>query len=206
MKNSSTNNQKISQYLFWLWQHKLLMTVAIGSLAYVISYWLFRPQINPNPSQHFVISGHFPYSKGLTLALQVSFNSRNPSCKQIARAFFIFPAAEVNRSIELDVAVKRTAENHYEAELNADHFMPGFCEWEYGGMSYQILGDKQSDTNQHALGPVPHKANRSTLVCEYSSIPKTNRLHVYCRKATPPYFDIDKRQPSVELNFLWKED
>ncbi|MFA7270650.1 MAG: hypothetical protein WC073_15040 [Sterolibacterium sp.] len=205
MKNNFSVDIEIPKYLTWIWRHKLLLIISIVSLVYAISYWLYTPQLNSNPVQHIAIRGQFPYNKGLKLALQVSFSSKNPTCKQMAMAFFIFPAAKVDRSVELDVPVNQMAEDRYEAELNIDHFLPGFCEWEYAGMSYQFLGDRQSDTNQHALGPIPIKANRSTLACEYSNIPKTNLTHVYCRKAVPPFLD-KAIQPTTELNFLWKKD
>ena len=187
-----------------LWNHKLLIVIVLVSMAYAISYRVLKPQDNPNPSKHFLIRGQFPYSKGLTLTLQMSFNSSNPSCRLMARAFAIFPTAEANRSIQLELPVRQMAEDRYEAEMNIDHFTPGFCKWEYGGMSYQILGNNESDTNQHALGSFPHRAKSATLLCEYSNIPRTIRSHVYCRKFIPMNIEMDKH-PSAELNFLWKE-
>lgn len=192
-------------------QHRMLTALVMICSLYFGFHALVDPKINTAPSQKITISGQFPFDKGLGLALKVHFYSRNPSCKQMARAFFIFPATEVDRSADIDVPVKRLGANQYFAEVAFDQLSPGFCDWEYGGMSYQILGGRHPNGKQlenslnSALGQIPRRIRRATFLCEYSQIPKTDRLYVWCgvseESSAQESAYLDN---SSELNFVLK--
>jgi len=189
-------------------RHKLITAVSVlGLLIYGYS-WLVSPHVNSVPRQKVVIRGQFPFNKGLNLSLQASFYSRNPSCKQTAQVFLVVPAASgIDASIDLDVPVIRENGEGYLAEINIDHFQPGFCDWQFGGMAYQFSGGKLSRPGLlHALGPFPLENRSITFSCEYHTISKPNLLTVSCGLPRRLLNDIDKTNNTAELNFAWKED
>lgn len=189
--------------LAWVLSHKLITVITSVALCYLGFTLFVTPRVNDNPIQKIKIHGEFPYEKGLTLSLQASFYSRNPTCKQMGRAFLIFPTAEVDRRIAVDLPVTKVGTNQYEAEVALDHISPGFCEWKFGGMSYRILGEKQSDTAYEGLGGVPHHISKATFICKYVLVPKANRDIVFCSNAFNFVFE-DKISRTSELNFSWK--
>lgn len=187
-------------------RHKVITVLCVLGLLVYGYDWVVSPHVNSAPKQKVVISGQFPFSKGLELSLRASFYSRDPTCKQTPRVFLIIPAAsEIDRKIHIDIPIKRGDGDRYSAEVSIDHFPPGFCDWQYGGMSYQLSGGQQSGAGLFsAIGPFPNLYRRMTYTCEYHTISKTDRLTVSCGLPLRLPNDISKTGDTAELNFTWK--
>lgn len=74
----------------WAWRHKLLVVIGVFVSLGFAHYLLTRPTDNPQPQKKIVVRGSFPYDRGWDLRIEASYYSKNPTCKQTARAFFIF--------------------------------------------------------------------------------------------------------------------
>jgi len=206
MEGSGMSNVGLHRIGSLLSRHKAITVLCVLGL-FVYGYsWVVSPHVNSAPTQKVVISGQFPFSKGLDLSLQASFYSRNPTCKRTPQVFLIIPAAsDINREIDLDLPVKRGDGDRYTAELNLDHFSPGFCDWQYGRMSYQFSGGRLSRAGlSHALGPFPTRDRRMTYNCEYHTISKPVFLTVSCGLPLRLPNDISKTSDTAELDFTWK--
>jgi len=176
----------------------------LGLMAYGYR-WLVSPHVNSAPTKKVVIRGQFPFSEGLDLSLRVIFFSKNPSCQQTPMVFLVIPAAsDTDRKIRFDIPVKRGDGDRYTAELNLDHFSPGFCEWQYGGMSYQFLGGKLTRPGpSFGVGPFPTRDRRMTYRCQYRTISKPAFLTVICDELLRLPVGAGDSEKTAELNFTW---
>jgi hypothetical protein len=192
-------------------RHWVITTIIILGLLFVGYRWLMSPHINPDPKQKILIRGQFPFSQGLDLKLHVTYQSRNPICKQTVRVFWIIPATstKVDRLSALYLPTRREGEDRYSAEVMLDHFFPGLCDWQYGGMGYGFSGGKIGPSSiTHGMSPFPVQKKTLTYVCGYqvvsnSSITTPSITVVSCdfpvmtKDATPT-------GSNAELNFIWK--
>lgn len=121
-----------------------LVAVAIvvtGILAYQFLVPRGQPEDNPHPQQRRVISGLFPYDQGWELRIETSYYTRNPACRRTAKAFGIFPQAEVTRTAWRYLPVTREAGNRYRFEFFDDAVLPGDCDWQLKFINYVIAKD-----------------------------------------------------------------
>lgn len=188
--------------LAWIFRHPFLTIILVGVVLYQPYSWLMGPSLNSQPTQKIVIRGSFPFSKGFDLVLDASYTSKNPTCRQMARTLLIFPAAEVNRNIDVPVPVQREGEDRYRAEVVLDYVSPGFCEWKFSGMGYRVTGNKQSDTGVSGLGDIPHRANNAEMVCRYRQVLKFDRLIVACDRKIKP--NDDSLKGETRFDFIWE--
>ena len=103
------------------------------------------------------------------------------------------------------LSVRRGPGDRYTTELNLDHFSPGYCDWQYRGMSYQFLGGKLSRPGlSHALGQFPAQDQRMSFRCDYSKFSNKDDVVVHCADLPPAYLpnNIDTRK-NAEINFIW---
>jgi hypothetical protein len=182
----------------------VLLGIAAIAVIYMSYRWVVDPKINEHPVQKISIHGDFPFDKGLNLYFTVDYRSFNPTCKQTARVFLIIPAADVNRKTTFPVPIRRIGETRYEAEIYLDYISPGFCEWGYAGMGYDILKKDELPRGGQGLGGIPRSIKKSTYRCWESRVPKTDRFIFLCRRQTDPGVKDDFLSPA-ELNFVLTE-
>ena len=185
------------------WSRWLLGGAVLWGLAYMLYGWLMNPKINDHPTQKVVIHGQFPFDKGLALGFKVDFRSRNPTCKQMARVFLIIPATEVNRSTYSHVPVRRVGQNQYETEVYLDYILPGFCEWEYAGMSYNISEEGLPSDAYSGLGGIPRLIKDASFSCKRIKVLKREISTFHCRESRGPSVMDDVLRPA-EFNFVWE--
>jgi hypothetical protein len=125
----------------WVMRHKLLTLASLFVLAGLVHYLVTRPVDNPQPQKKQIVQGVFPYDKGWELRIEASYYSNNPTCKQTARAFFIFPQAEVSREAWRTIPVVREEGNRYRFEFYEDAIDPGFCDWRLQFVYYRIFSN-----------------------------------------------------------------
>lgn len=166
----------------WAWRHKLLVVIGVFVSLGFAHYLLTRPTDNPQPQKKIVVRGSFPYDRGWDLRIEASYYSKNPTCKQTARAFFIFPQAEVSREAWRTIPVIREGDSRYRFEFFEDAVSPGFCEWSMRFVNYRIYSAGKEIQGGAILG-FPGRFN----VIRYG-----------CSNITSTYFRSPDRTPIAE--------
>jgi hypothetical protein len=166
----------------WGVRHKLLTFAITFLLAAAFHYLVTRPVDNPQPQKKLLVQGSFPYDKGLELRIDATYYSESVSCRQTARAFFIFPQAEVAHEAWRNVPVVREGGNRYRFEFYPDAVLPGFCDWRLQFVFYRIYKDGKNVQGGAILG-FPGRFN----VIRYG-----------CSNLTSTYFRSPDRTPIIE--------
>lgn len=181
---------------------RVKLGVALVVLATLItlygSYrWTVTPHINPNPTKKVVVRGQFPYDRGWDLQIKTSFYTKNPQCDVMARAFSLFPMAQVAREVWADIPVIREGGNRYSFIYYEDYFLPGYClweqrfvysrkyldgEWEHGNTAISGLNSQHNQVNVECTREdnlVPGRGievRRKVVVC-FDHLGRNNRFH-----------------------------
>lgn len=140
----------------WVMRHKLFSFVAVFLVAALVHYLVTRPVDNPQPQKKLVVQGSFPYDRGLELRVEATYYSESVNCRQTARAFFIFPQAEVSREAWRTVPVVREDGNRYRFEFYEDAMLPGFCDWRLRFVFYRIYKEGKKVQGGAILGFPSH--------------------------------------------------
>ena len=197
-------------------RHWVVTLILVLGLVYFGYQWLMSPHINSDPKRKILIRGQFPFSQGLDLRLHVTYQSRNPICKQTVRVFWIIPATstKVDSLSAFYIPIRHESEDRYSAEVIVDHFLPGFCDWQYGGMAYGFAGGKigpsASSVTSSMGGPFPVRKKTLTYVCGYQvvsnsrTVGPTSTTYVTCDFPVMTE-DTSPTGSNAELNFIWKE-
>lgn len=184
----------------WVMRHKLLTFAAAFLLAALVHYLVTRPVDNPQPQKKLLVQGGFPYDKGWDLRIETSYYSRNPTCRQTARAFFIFPQAEVSREAWRTVPVVREDGNHYRFEFFEDAMLPGFCDWQLQFAFYRIYKEGESVQGGAILG-FPNRYNVIRYGCE--SVSMRNLSGIACYEGDNHW--KDPARTDHQIDFIWEE-
>lgn len=191
-----------------LGRHKIISSSVIAiALVLVGNSWLMTPAINLSPTKKVVMRGKFPFHKGWELRIARSFYARNELCSMTARVFFFIPQAKVSREFALPFMLpKRLDGSQYAVEYYEDYFVPGFCDWTPGFVSYYIVeGERVIDGA--AILDGGHRYNKIDYTCAASSlptrIPGKNQTVTVCSEGKNRSFDSSRTY--TEINFLWKE-
>jgi hypothetical protein len=173
-------------------------------IAFHAYQWWITPRLNENPSKVFEISGAFPFDQGLDLTLTAYYSTNSIPCRQMARVFLIFPAAEVNREIRVHLPITRVGQNRYTTKVALDHYAGGACEWAWAGMSYKITGGKLPKKQiSESIGPIPARAAKIDLRCRYFQM-KDKRQGLFCNN--DKYQEEPNLTQAAELNFFLQKD
>lgn len=183
----------------WVMRHKLLSFAAVFLLAALVHYLVTRPVDNPQPQKKLLVQGSFPYDKDWELRIEASYYSRNPTCRQTARAFFIFPQAEVTREAWRTVPVVREGGSRYRFEFFGDAVLPGFCDWDLRFVNYIISKDGKEIQGGAILG-FPSRFNVIRYGCSnvrgdpnrYACLEGDNRWK-------------DPARTDHQIDFIWEE-
>lgn len=168
-------------------------------IAFHIYQWWITPKLNESPSKVYEISGAFPFDQDLDLTLTAYYSTNSPLCRQMARTFLIFPAAEVNREIRVPLTINRVGQNRYTTKVALDHYASGACEWDWAGMSYGITGGKLPPSQLNiSVGPIPARTTKINYRCEYFQM-KDKRWSLFCNN--DKYQEEPNRTGAAELNF-----
>ena len=173
----------------WVMRHKLLTLVAIFLLAALAHYLVTRPMDNPKPQKRLLVQGSFPYDRGWDLKIEASYYSRNPTCKQTARAFFLFPQSEVSREAWRTVPVVRQQGNRYRFEFFEDAVLQGFCDWQLRFLNYSIFHDGREIQGEAILG--------------FPS--RDDRIRYDCKSVSSTYFKAPDRTPVIETGVVCRD-
>jgi hypothetical protein len=139
----------------WIGRHKVLAGIAVLLVAILIHDLAARsdrPEDNPQPRQRRLVQGSFPYDRGWELRIETSHYSRNPACRKTAKAFFLFPQAEVTRQAWRTLPVMRDGGNRYRFEFFDDAILPGECDWQLKFVNYVIVKDGKDIQGGAMLG------------------------------------------------------
>lgn len=194
----------------WVMRHKLLTLVGVFLLAALAHYLVTRPVDNPQPQKKLVVQGSFPYDREWELRIEASYYSRNPTCRQTARAFFIFPQTDVTREAWRTVPVVREAGNRYRFEFYEDTVLPGFCDWQLRFVNYVITKNRKEIQGGAILG-VPGRFNVirygcSNLTSTYYRSPDRTPVHetgVTCYEGDNHW--KDPARTDHQIDFIWEE-
>lgn len=172
---------------------------------------MYDLEINKSPARVIHLQGQFPYEKGLTLAFNVDYSSSNPACKRMAKLLYFIPVAEVSRRVNVDIPVKKISATEYKAEVVLDRYSPGYCDWKYAGVGYQISGGKQTYWSGYsALGKIPESIGSVSLNCKYRSYlsdKSKNKYETYLSCDEPDHINIGNASlKTTELNFLIEDN
>lgn len=189
---------------------RLLLLFVLLALSLIGCRWAISPHWKPNPTKKVVVRGVFPYDRGWDLRVHTSFYTNNPTCKVTARAFFIFPIADVSRETRLEIPVTREDGGRYSFTYYEDYFQPGFCDWEQGFVTVQQFQDGHWQPGSSAILGLNHQFNLINYECHYINLlapglgKDAREKSVVCgeNKERP-----SQRSPLVadnEVNFTWK--
>lgn len=184
----------------WMMRHKLLTFAAVFLLAALTNYLVTRPEDNPQPKKKLLVQGSFPYEKGWDLRIKASYYSRNPTCRQTARAFFIFPQAEVTREAWRTVPVVREENNRYRFEFHEDALLPGFCDWQLQFVHYVVTKNGKEIQGGAILG-FPGRYNVIRYGC--STVTMRNLSGVACYEGDDHWKHPTKTD--YQIDFVWEE-
>ncbi|HRP74047.1 MAG TPA: hypothetical protein PK725_01045 [Rhodocyclaceae bacterium] len=188
-----------SRWHFWL--------TALATLATLYGgwRWMVTPHVNPHPQKKVVVRGVFPYERGWELKALMNFYTHNPYCQTTARVFLIFPMAQVSRAQRVDIAVTREGANRYSLIYYQDHFLPGWCEWRFGGSSPVILVDGQS-VGGGGFGDDRRNYHQVNYECHYIEydLPRVKEKHIVCGDDSEQPHQHDPERTDKESNFVWK--
>ena len=177
--------------------------IAVGVLAaglLAAQHWQVRPHVNPNPVKRVVVRGVFPYAQGWELRMWQHFYSNNPECKYTGRAFFIFPTAEVPRTADIAVPLKRIDDQRYEAEYFEDYYMPGHCEWGGGALLAEVTTDGSPVARESLMGSNKRKSMDLDCSTYKSTISKKTYVRARC---FPTRETNDPAQTVIHVNFRY---
>lgn len=187
----------------WILRHKLLVAIGVFVSLGFAHYLLTRPTDNPQPQKKIVVRGSFPYDRRWDLRIETSYYSKNPTCRQTARAFFIFPQAEVSREAWRTIPVIQEGGDRYRFEFYEDALYPGFCEWTLRFVNYRIDSERKEIQGGAMLG-FPSTFNTIRYSCSGVKMPRTNEIKVACYEGNDHWQDAS-RQDSL-VNFIWEEN
>jgi hypothetical protein len=195
----------------WAMRHKLIAFAAIFLLAALVHYLVTRPTDNPQPQKKIMVRGSFPYQRGWDLRIEASYYSKNPTCKQTARAFLIFPQAEVSREAWRTIPVIREGDSRYRFEFFEDAVSPGFCEWSLRFVNYRIYSAGKEVQGGAILG-FPGRFNVIRYGCSnitstfYRSPNRTpiTETGVACYEGDNHW--KDPSQSDAFIDFIWEEN
>lgn len=200
---SADNQQTKKQHIWhWITTHKLISILAVLVALGLGHYWLVHPADNPRPEKKLTVRGSFPYDKGWDLAIDVSYYSKNPICKQTARAFFIFPQAEEARGAWRSLPVIREGDKQYRFDFFEDAVLPGFCEWTLRFVNYTIY-EKGREIQGGAILGFPGRYNTIRYHCTGVKMPRTNEIRVGCFEGNDHWKDESRQDHMVD--FVWEE-
>ena len=185
----------------WVLRHKLLVAIGVFVSLGFAHFWLTRPTDNPQPHKKIVVRGSFPYDRGWDLRIEASYYSKNPTCKQTARAFFIFPQAEVSREARRTIPVTREGGDGYRFEFYEDAISLGFCEWTLRFVNFRVLSKGKEIDGSTILG-FPRPFNTFRYSCSMSSI-RRDVGGVTCYEGDNRWNDPSRQD--VLIDFLWEE-
>ena len=178
------STKSLGARLRWYWW----LLIGLGTLYGVHSY-ITAPHDNPTPTKRIFVSGTFPYDKEWELQIYSTYYTKNPTCKQMARAFFFFPQAEVTRNAFRSTPVIRDEGTRYHFEVFEDAIRPGFCEWTLQFVHFRIMHESKEIAGSAMLG-----LNRRYNVIRYA-----------CRKVVSTYYRTPNRTPVEEVGFACLE-
>lgn len=183
----------------WVTRHKLLSLAAVFLLAAMVHYLITRPVDNPQPQQKLVVRGSFPYDKGLELRVEAAYYSESVNCRQTARAFFIFPQAEVASEAWRTVPVLREGGNRYRFEFYQDAVLPGFCDWRLQFVFYRIYREGNKVQGGAILG-FPGRYNVIQYGC---SNVRGDPNRYACLEGDNHWKDPARKDHQID--FIWEE-
>lgn len=186
----------------WVMRHKLLTLAGLFLLAALAHYFVTRPVDNPQPQKKLVVQGSFPYDKGLELRVEATYYSESVNCRQTARAFFIFPQAEVAREAWRTVPVLREGGNRYRFEFYEDAVLPGFCDWRLQFVFYRIYKEDKKVQGGAILG-FPGRFNVILYGCSNVEMPNGDRSLVACYEGDDHWKDSTRNDNQID--FVWEE-
>jgi hypothetical protein len=186
----------------WMKRHKLLTFAAVFLLAALVHFLVARPVNNPQPQKKLLVQGSFPYDRGWELKIEASYYSSNPTCRQTARAFFIFPQAEVTREAWRTVSVMRDGGNRYRFEFYEDAVLPGFCDWQLRFINYVIAHDSKEIQGGAILG-FPGRFNVIRYSCSNVRMPNSELVLVGCIEGDDHWSAPDAG--INQIDFVWRD-
>lgn len=184
----------------WVMRHKLLTFAALFLLAALVHYLVTRAVDNPQPQKKLLVQGSFPYDKGLELLVEATYYSESVNCRQTARAFFIFPQAEVAREAWRTVPVVREHGNRYRFEFYEDAVLPGFCDWRLQFVFYRIYKEGKKVQGGAILG-FPGRYNVIRYGC--SNVTMRNLTGIACYEGDDHW--NDPTRTNHQIDFIWEE-
>lgn len=194
----------------WVVRHKLLSVVVVFLLAALVHYLSVRPIDNPQPKKSMFVQGSFPYDKGWDLKIMLSYYSRNPTCRQTARVFFLFPQAEVSRQAWRTVPVIRQEGNRYRFEFYEDALRPGVCDWQLRFVNYVITQGGREIMSKGILGFPSHYntiryscTNSSSIYYKAPDRTPVMEIKPFCHEGDNRWKIAEKTD--YQIDFIWEE-
>ena len=199
IKSSGESDAALTGKRSWVMRHKLLTFAGVFLLAALVHYLVTRPVDNQQPQQKLIVQGKFPYDKGWELRIEASYYSRSVNCRQTARAFFIFPQAEVASEVWRTIPVVREVGNRYHFEFYEDAMLPGFCDWRLRFVNYIITKNGKEIQGGAILG-FPGRFN----VIRYGCLNVRGDPNRYACLERDKHW-IAPAIPSHQIDFIWEE-
>ena len=200
----------------WISRHKLLSFLVGFLLLWGAHYLITHPMDNPQPQKKVAVQGVFPYDRGLELRIEASYYSSNPICRETARAFFIFPQAEVSREAWRQIPLVREDGNRYRFDFYEDAIHPGFCDWKLRFVNYQIF-EKGAEVQGGAILGFPGRYNVIRYECGkvistyYKAPDRTpvKRVGIACLERDNHWHDPSRSVSQIDfvwdpIDFVWK--
>ena len=188
---------------------RVLVVVATLITLYGGYRWTVTPHINPNPTKKVVVRGQFPYDRGWDLQIKTSFYTKNPQCDVMARAFLLFPMAQVAREVWADIPVIRESGNRFSFTYYEDYFLSGYCLWEQRFVYSRKYLDGEWERGNTAIPGLNSQYNQINYECTYMDVlvPGLGRdareKSVGCDDNLGRNHRFDSRIEGNELNFVF---
>lgn len=167
------------------------------------------PHVNPHPQKKVVVHGLFPYDRGWDLKINSGFYARNERCRHTARAFGIFPAANVAPEVSVEIPVTREGGNRFSFTYYEDYFEPGYCEWTQRFVSTRKFMDGKWEHGNDAILGLNRQFNQINYQCHYVEVdflsPPRKERSVVCGVDPERPNQWASRIADNEVNFTWQK-
>lgn len=197
-------SRQLGRKAYWLGPLVIVALIILGHR------WVMAPIVNTNPTKKVVVRGVFPYDRAWDLRIKTSFYTENPTCKVTARAFFLFPMADVSREVWVDIPLIREGGNRYSFTYYEDHVQTGFCNWKQRFVYSQLFQDGKWQSGASAILGLNGRYNKINYDCHYIDLMTpglgkgTREKRVVCgeHKEMPSRHDL--QIVDNEVNFIWR--
>lgn len=146
------------------------------------------PELNENPKYHIILKGHIDpeLQKLFPLKWDIAYFGIKSICPQFINEF---EGVVAPRQVHEFIYTKPDKKGNFLYMIYLDKYLPGYCRWSIGGVSYYILGTLDQGLVYFSRKKSGDYKKQTTIDVIFRKNKKTNKLHVI-KSGLPLFNDI----------------